>query len=244
MPAALWAGARDPSVKNPNPVVMTATVSMTSSNQLWARLLCSDCEDRFNKNGEHYVLSWLRPKSIPRGEFPLADRLKLAPTIHSTPTLQAYDGGRIGVDTEKFAYFALSILWRASVRRWRMPDGRLTTQIAIGDLEEQIRRYLLWEADLPADLAVVLTVCVDSESRATFYPPAVRRNGAVPSYGLLVQGLRFDIATGSNISDEVRSICCVRSAHHVIFSRDCREDTFRSFSTLASTSRPVATLRL
>src|SRR6266849_165054 len=62
MPAALWAGARDRSLKNPNPVVMTATVSKTSSNQLWTRLLCSACEDRFNRNGERYVLSWLRPR--------------------------------------------------------------------------------------------------------------------------------------------------------------------------------------
>jgi hypothetical protein len=35
MPAALWAGARDSGLKNPNPVVMTATVSR---NQLKATL--------------------------------------------------------------------------------------------------------------------------------------------------------------------------------------------------------------
>jgi len=31
MPAALWAGAREPGLKNPSPVVVTATVSKTNS---------------------------------------------------------------------------------------------------------------------------------------------------------------------------------------------------------------------
>jgi len=222
---------------------MTATVSKTSSNQLWTRLLCSACEDRFNRNGERYVLSWLRPRGIADGEFPLLDRLKLALAIHSTPTLNAYAGDAIGIDTEKFGYFALSILWRATVQRWRLPDGRLTRQVAIGELEERIRQYLLSEVDFPQNVVVVLTICLDSESRGTFYPPALQRNAAVPSYGLLVQGLHFNIVIGPNIPAEMRGLCCVSSPQHAIFLRDCREDTLRSFSTLASTNRPVSSLR-
>ncbi len=242
MPAALWAGARDPSLRNPNPVAVTATVSKTSSMHLRARLLCSACEDRFNRNGERYVLSWLRPREIANGRFPLLDRLKVALTIHSTPDLNAYAGDRVGVDTEKFGYFALSILWRAAVQRWRLPGGRLTQQIAIGELEERMRKYLLSEADFPSDVAIVLTVCVDADSRGTFYPPAVRRDATGSSYGMLVQGVHFNIATGSDIPVPVRSICCARSPQHPIFLRDCREDTFRSFCTLASTSKPVSGL--
>jgi hypothetical protein len=65
--------------------------------------------------------------------------LRLALAIRSTATLTAYSGNRIGIDTERFGYFALSILWRATVYRWRLPDGRLTQKIAIGELEERIR---------------------------------------------------------------------------------------------------------
>lgn len=209
MPAALWAGARDPNLKNPNPVVVTAIVSKTISNQLWTHLLCSACEDRFNSNGERHVLSWLRPRGIANGEFPLLDRLKLVPAIHSAPTFNVYAGDGIGIDTEKFAYFALSILWRAAVHRWHLPDGRLTQQIAIGELEERIRQYLLSEADFPQNVVVLLTTCLDPESRGTFHPPALRRNAAVPSYGLLVQGVHFNIVIGPNIPAEMRSLCCV-----------------------------------
>lgn len=243
MPAALWAGARDPRLRNPNPVVMTRAVSKTSSNQLWARLLCQVCEDRLNKNGERYVLSWLSPREIAEGKFPLLDRLKLALEAHSGPNLRLYAGDRIGIETEKFGYFALSILWRAAVQRWRLPDGRFTQQIVLGEYEEQIRKYLLSEAAFPDDVVIVFTICLDPESRSTFYPPAARQNASFLSYGLLVQGIRFDIAMGSNVPAEMRNLCCVRSPQHSIFLRDCREDTFRSFSTLASTSRPVPTLR-
>jgi hypothetical protein len=95
MPAALWAGARDSGRKNPNPVVMTATVSKTSSNQLWTRLLCSACEERFNNNGERYVLSWIKPKGIADGEFPLLDRVEACTTDSRPSTLNAYAGDRI-----------------------------------------------------------------------------------------------------------------------------------------------------
>ena len=114
-------------------------------------------------------------KGIADGEFPLLDRVKLALPIQRTSTLNAYAGDRIGIDTEKFGYFALSILWRAAVQRWRLPDGRLTQQIAIGELEDQIRKYLLSEADFPQNVVVLLTICLDAESRGTFYPPALRR---------------------------------------------------------------------
>jgi hypothetical protein len=52
VPADLWAGVRDPKLKNPNPVVMTRAVAKTSSSQLVELLLCTTCEDRLNKNGE------------------------------------------------------------------------------------------------------------------------------------------------------------------------------------------------
>lgn len=243
MPAALWAGARDPRLKNPNPVVMTRTVSKTSSSQLVARLLCATCEDRFNKNGERYALSWLRPRKIAEGDFPLLERLRLALPIHSSPALNAYAADRVGIDTARFGYFALSLLWRAAVHRWRMPDGRPTQKIELGEFEEPLRKYLLSEGDLPPEFVVIFTLCGDEESRQTLFPPAVRQNAVFPSYGLLVQGVHFNIVIGHALPPDLRNLCCMRSAQCPIFLRDCREDTFRAFSALASTSRPVPDLR-
>lgn len=242
LPAALWSGAREPRLLNPNPVVMTKTVSKTSSHQLRAPLLCASCEDRFNESGERYVLSWLAPKGIVGRRFPLLDRLGLALAFAETPAFNVYSGASIGVDTEKFAYFALSILWRAAVHRWRLPDGGLRDQITLAEYEEPIRKYLLSKASFPNNVAVVLTVCTDSESRSTFYPPTLRHDRPFQAYGLLTQGLHFDISIGGNVPAEVRKCCCISSEQRWIFSRNCRERTFRAFAALASTSKPERNL--
>jgi hypothetical protein len=242
LPAALWRGARDPRLANPNPVVMTRTAATTSSSQLRERLLCAECEDRFNKNGERYVLSWLAPRRIVDGTFPLLDRLKIALEISRTDALNIYSGSNIGVDTEKFAYFALSILWRSAVHRWRFPGGNLTKKIDLREYEEPIRKYLLSEASFPDAVVIVFTVCTDSESRGSFYPPTLSQDTPFQTYGLLTQGVRFDISIGENVPLEMRQCCCVSSQQHCIFSRNCHDGTFRAFAALASTSRPAPNL--
>jgi hypothetical protein len=168
LPAALWAGTREPRLVNTNPVVMTKRISITTSRQMRTRLLCKSCEQLFNKNGERYVLSWLAPKGIIYGGFPLLERLRIAVAPVSSPAFRAYSSASIGIDTERFAYFGLSILWRAAVHRWRLPDGSLREQIPLADYEEPIRKYLLSEAHFPDDIAIILTVCADSESRGHF----------------------------------------------------------------------------
>jgi hypothetical protein len=243
LPAALWRGARDRTLANPNPVVVTKRASMTTSKQLQQYLLCERCEARFDQNGERYALSWIRPTGIAKKEFPLLDRLNLALEYWSFPGVHVYSGKQIGIETEKFAYFALSILWRASVDAWRFPDGRSSKQAELGSFDLPIRKFLLSEGSFPRGIVVVLTVCTDVESRGTFYPPALRKDGPFPAYGLLTQGVHFDILLADGGSPALQDICCVGSAQKLIFSRDRSVDAFESFSYLAATSRPAANLR-
>ena len=76
------------------------------------------------------------------------------------------------VDTDGFAYFALSIIWRAAVAQWPLPNGGLTTPIILSTFEEPIRRYLMDETGLPPDIAVLIRICTDEESRRAWYTPA------------------------------------------------------------------------
>lgn len=243
LPAALWVGARDSSLKDPNPVVMTRTVSMTTSKQLRTPLLCADCEDRFNKNGEKYVLYWLNPRRAAKVDFPLLERLKLALTTEESHSLNVYAADRVGIDTAKFGYFALSVLWRAAVQQWVMPDGQLTQRVELGELEESLRRFLLSEVSLPSQFALVVTVCTDEASRQVFFPPAPHKAAPWQSYGFLVGGVHFIVFVGETLPSDLRNRCCVTGARHPIFLRDCRRDTFQVFSRLAATSRPVSGLK-
>src|SRR2546425_8654579 len=77
LPRSLYEMARTPSKKNSNPVMVTSKKVGTDSKQLWCYLLCKDCEQLFNKNGEDYVM-----RQVFNGkDFPLLDRLKFALTI-------------------------------------------------------------------------------------------------------------------------------------------------------------------
>ncbi len=242
LPAALYRGLLDHRLKDPNPVHMTKHVSRTTSNQMHNYLLCKDCEHRFNKYGEAYVLKWLAPKKVRYGSFPLFERLNVALELRQMPGIKSYSAANVGIDTAKFAYFALSILWRAAVHRWLLPDGNLRDQINLGEYEEPIRNYLLNAAPFPDNVVVVLTVCTDPESRGTLYPPTLRRGTAFQAYGFLTLGVHFDISMGKTIPSGWRACCCASSPRPLIFSRSCLDRTFRAFASLASTSKPVRKL--
>src|SRR6266566_1683964 len=118
LPRALYKMTRDPARNPPDPIVITSKITVRTSKQVKDYLLCQDCEHLFNKNGEHWVM-----QQVYNGkDFPLFDRLKLALHVYADPILQAYSGTAVGIDTGKLAYFALSVLWRASVHKWVM-DG-------------------------------------------------------------------------------------------------------------------------
>jgi hypothetical protein len=120
LPAALWKGARTPGLKNPNPVTITKETSGTTSKQMQTYLLCGECEERFNKGGEFEALRWIAPG---QSRFPIADRLNVACPRVSNQIFKGYSGSAVGICTEQLAYFALSILWRAAVHSWHLPDG-------------------------------------------------------------------------------------------------------------------------
>lgn len=122
IPAALYPRARKPSFASRN----RRLVALDSKDRhIKDYVLCFDCEQRFDRNGESEVLYWVSPKSK---TFHLGERLKIAlPRDYdqSDPdqSINRYSGTDIGVDLDKFAYFAISIFWRGAAHDWVLPDG-------------------------------------------------------------------------------------------------------------------------
>ena len=54
--AGIYRILRDENDANRNPWLLTGKTAVQTSRQLKARLLCGDCEQRFSKNGENWVL--------------------------------------------------------------------------------------------------------------------------------------------------------------------------------------------
>lgn len=70
MGAALYRMSRDPRADNPNPVMVTRQTTVSTCLQIRSRLLCSECEQRFNRNGEH----WMMAQVFDGNRFPLLER--------------------------------------------------------------------------------------------------------------------------------------------------------------------------
>lgn len=231
LPAGLYRLLQDPTQKNAHPIVISPKVTKQTSAQMAQPLLCAECEQRFSKNGESYVLRRLSN----RVRFPLLDRLNVAWADHESPKVSIHRGEGVGLDMDKVAYFGLSILWRASIRPWTTLDGQ-TTQVVLDPAhQEALRRYLLGEIPLPNDIVVVATVATDKGSQETCFVPNRIKGNPMVAYGLMTKGLYFRIFFG-DVPEGIRQLCCVNGARRVIFKRDCEDNLMEGFGKLFETS--------
>ncbi len=79
LPAAMYKYIRVPLKRNPNPVIVGRKVTATSSRQVTDYLLCAECEELFNKNGEGETLRWVWNGKTFLSEIPSC---RCPPTLH------------------------------------------------------------------------------------------------------------------------------------------------------------------
>lgn len=184
-------------------------------------LLCTECEKRFDQNGESEVLRYIAPKSVKR--FPLHERLHLAlPREVEDDSVSRFAGDDVGLNMDKFAYFALSVVWRSAVHQWVQPDGNVPPPVQIGAFEEPIRIYLLGKAPLPPDTAVIVVVCSDKEARETWTTPSIHVEAMCLNFRFLVRGVFFRVMMGRHLPQYFRDRCCT-SPRKCIFYGDMRQ---------------------
>lgn len=176
-----------------------------------------------------------------RRRFPLLERLRVSPPPDFSFTEGIYSGAAIGVDTEKLAYFAISIVWRGAVHEWRAPEGGTLRPIHLTGYQEPIRKWLIGETAFPPDAAVIVNVCTDYESQGIAYYPTRRLGIQATAFAFLVCGIHFTVYLGPTIPP-VRQLCCFSSEKRLIFSRNIKQMTHHAFAKLASTTRPVGAL--
>ncbi len=233
LPAALYGMILRQGGAEGNPMVVTREITVQTSRQFWAHLLCGECEGRFNMNGEGYALA--RVHNADR--FPLLDLLNVAMPLQATRELALYSGSDIGIDVDQLAYFAMSIFWRASVHRWTSASGGQIWN-PLGNYEEPVRRYLLGETPFPNEMVLVITVCTDFESQSSVLSPAIVRGDRIDGMGLIARGIQFRLYTGPDIPEALRRVCCVRSERRIILVGDCRRISLQAFANLHANRQP------
>jgi hypothetical protein len=128
-------------VSRTSSVLIGGGESRISSRQASDYFLCADCEKRFSKRGETWVLGncWRDEKT-----FKLRDALLASqPYPGSTRDTKIYLGAHTpGVDPGKLLYFGTSVYWRGAARLWQV-DRLRVPQLPFGRYEEQFRLFLL-----------------------------------------------------------------------------------------------------
>ena len=238
LPAGFYKRLRTLGDKNPNPVLMSRDIAIQKSYQMTDPLLCSVCDRRFSTQGEAYVLPRIRQDDT----FPFLDHLKVALEFHRGPGFNAYQGERVGVDTQKIAFFGLSLLWRAGVHKWRMADGKATSVMIDEPYKNDLRRNLLGESGFPPNCNVMVTIATDWASQNGGFVPNRIQGTPLTAYGLMTKGLYFRIFFGTDVPKDIRQLCCVTGPGRLIFTRDCEDDLLETWRKLIENCRAVGNL--
>jgi hypothetical protein len=186
-----------------DPVRLTKELMLPTSRQTMVHLLCFDCEQNLNRNGE----SWLLPL-LPTlgGPFPLLDRLMKQSPVYSNATLAVYASAKNPeIDVPKLIHFAIGIFWKASVHSWL--GGRDEPRIDLGDDGEALRLYLRGRADLPKNIAL----CISVDSAPTRLPgmldPYQCSNPDFKNFCFSVPGMFFRLFIGAGVQEALSANC-------------------------------------
>lgn len=208
---------------NKNPYLMSLNWVGQTSKSAKQPLLCNDCEERFNASGERWVITHAYNPNT--GSFPLRKLLRFAKPIFVGPLGGAYDASQVvGVDIKKLVYFGASVVWRASVRSWRL-QREVYKQLPIkAEYEEGLRLYLLKEADFPANAVSVVYLSPSEVPLPTAVYPERLDEGTHVNYRFYVPGLWFQLVLGEQLAEDTRKMCILRSPFHPLCV-DGRGDT-------------------
>ncbi|MCU1310958.1 MAG: hypothetical protein JWO20_2083 [Candidatus Angelobacter sp.] len=214
MPAALHRMCRTEEVE---PVVITSKFMMTSSRQVSDYLLCFDCEQILNRNGEHWVLPKLA--TWDRG-FPFYNLLTEIPAVVKDGKLLAYASGRNpSIDAGKVIHFAMGIFWKAAVHSWR--GGKTEPRLQLGPYTELIRQFVIGDAAFPENVALSLHVLSPPAKAFTFFQPyqgAARGSFRVSAF--YVPGMEFTLSVGKRIPIEIMRTAVSTAPDHAILAHD------------------------
>ncbi len=182
---------------NPNPVLISGGMARATSDQIKMGLLCCACEQRFNANGENYVLANCARQD---GSFGLRDSLVRTTPFHQEEGFTIYDLRYLPDAGDQLLYFGASVFWRASVARWKDRDRNLRP-ISLGRYEEEFRRYLLGEVQFPAKAALILHISKEVVPEMTVAFPCTNRDSGFFRHKFYVPGLLFIMYVGNRMPD-------------------------------------------
>src|SRR3954464_3509230 len=152
--AGLYKVIRGPEPQE-HPVLIADGAPIQTSVQARGDMLCAECERRFGKGGEEWVIEncWHSEE-----EFPLRTAFMTATPFVDEPGFLAYEARNVAsVDFDRLVYFAASVFWRATLDGWRFGKHR-PDRLTLGPYTEQLRLFLLGDAEFPEHVILLITL--------------------------------------------------------------------------------------
>lgn len=175
-----------------------------TSQQVRQKLLCSECEEKFNKNGEDWILKnyWSGQK------FPLLDEIaKLTPASKKANISHFFiTPSTSKIDLQKMVYFAASVFWRASVSSWSFPAGKtIYGPLELGPYSEKLHTFLSGGM-FPNNTSLGIFIAPYPKQDGIIFPQkANREDGGFIKYGFFIPGVSFILCVGKKIPDAIKN---------------------------------------
>ncbi len=217
--------------EKPDPILLQAEGVIQTSAQVWAHLLCSECEQLLHHRGEDtfFRLCYRAP-----GKFKLLSSIKA-----KTPALKndknkwvAYTINEplLTKQFEEIAYFGTSIFWKSAVHHWHDPTG-LISPIQLGSYAEQIRNFLLGRESFPEYAALVIEISEETNRLIqSFGVPGTAKFPTHHAHQVHICGIQFNLVVGKRMPRLLKGLCAFTALPKIaLVSKDQELDIVKSY---------------
>jgi hypothetical protein len=174
-----------------------------------------DCEQRFSKNAEAWVL-----RNIPRNhgeKFPIVDGLSAEEPLLADGGTKVCAGAKVRcVEMGKLVYFAMSIFWRGAVQAWESSLHSEAPDVHLCGHEEPIRQFLLGASPLSEDVRLTVYVCPNGSVLNAIFIPMDAQLPQCSRYLFYVSGLVFVLHFADKLALRFEATCAYHSPDKVI----------------------------
>ena len=192
-----------------------------SDKQLKELLLCSACEQKIGLR-ERYIKSISFEK---REECNAIHLLNFNVGQSNNNEQIAWTDASL-LDKQSIAYFAVSVIWRASVSS----EGK--RKVSLGPYQEVLRRYLNGEIDFPKEANLRISFHDPYKSEA-FHQLATlpatnklsNKSHYVYCHRFLCVGVLYELFLGKNIPSEFQELCFIHSSDSKVFWTSLDQDS-------------------
>jgi len=184
-----------------------------TSRQITGPVLCSDCEQLLNTQGE----SWVLPVLSSLEGFPLYEMLAQGePEFPSeSEELTAYYAEKLpAIRTDRLVHFGAAIFWKAAAHNWQTGHGYV--RLYLGKYAAGLRKFVLGER-FPEHLYLMVTIVPPKYPTISAFVPYESKIKGFYHYSFYVPGIEFRLSVGREVPDYLRACCIVTNPQRPIF---------------------------